>query len=174
MKRIPLISFLGKTYFYADELACRCGKCRYSDPEIIPHIIDPVLKEHLFEARHELKAPIIVTRGVSCLNHHQGIYKKIYGNRWEQFVTKDSSHVPDKDKKIHGGVSEMFYGVDTIPIVPKFLKAFGVYCAFRFYGVIWYKKKFIKTNEFKDSFIHIDNYPIRKTFYFDETIYDVY
>lgn len=165
MKLVPLIKVGSQVYFYGHEFVCRCGKCRYSDPELMPHIMPLELKEHLTEYRMALNKPIIITRFVSCLEHHQNIYKRIYGTRWEQYITKDSSHVPDKEKKIHGGQSEVVYGLDHIPQV-DFLRAYALCNRFRFKGIIWYKKLYVKENNREEnSFIHIDDFPIRSTAY---------
>jgi hypothetical protein len=174
MNRLPLIQYGSKVLFYADEFVCKCGKCRYSDPELIPEIMSLELKEHLTEYRIATGIPTVITRGVSCLEHHKNIYKNIYGNLWKNYITWDSAHVPDKEKKIHGGQCEIFYGVDTIPQTDDFLNVYGHYCFFRFMGVIWYKKHYIKTNKIQNSFIHIDNHPIRTKAHFKETIYDKY
>ena len=172
--RLPLIQVGNKVLFYADEFVCRCGKCRYSDPKLIPDIISLDLKHHLTESRLALDVPIVITRGVSCMEQHKNIYKGIYGALWEKHITWDSSHVPDREKKVHGGQCEMFYGVDNKPLTHDFLNVYGHYCYFRFMGVIWYKQHYIKTHEIKNSFIHVDNHPIRTKAYFREKIYEKY
>jgi hypothetical protein len=174
LSRIPLISNGNKVYFYADEFVCRCGQCRYSDPEIIPYIISPVLREHLFQVRQSMDIPIIITRGVSCLKQHENIYKKIYGIRWEFFITRNSSHLPDKEKKIYDGKNEMFYGVDSIPLTNDYLKYFAFCCWFRFAGIIWYKKYIIKSKELLDSFIHVDNHFHRHKLFVQKKIYNIF
>ena len=174
MKRIPLIRCGDKVYFYADEFICKCGKCRYSDPTLIPYIISPILKEHLFELRYETGIPIIITRGVSCFKHHKNIYKRIYGIHWENFITWDSSHVPDKEKRMHGGQSEIFYGTDNKPLTNNYFNFFASCVWFRFTGIIWYKKRikhFFKPNESINSFIHTDNHPIRHKLYANQKTY---
>jgi len=162
---IPLIQVGDKVLFYADEFVCHCGKCRYSDPGLIPHIISQELKEHLTEYRLAVNAPIIVTRGVSCIEHHKNIYKGIYGNLWEKYIAWDSAHVPDKEKKVHGGQCEIFYACDHVP-KSDFLRAYALANRFRFNGIIWYQKRYVRdNNRLENSFIHVDDFPIRTTAY---------
>jgi hypothetical protein len=157
----------------AEELVCRCGVCRYSDPEIIKHIVDQNSYETLIKCRLFLKTPILFTRGVSCLKHHENIYKRIYNVNWKKYITKDSSHVTDREKGLRKK-EDKFYGFDTVPLC-NFLKAYAVYNRFRFSGIIWYKRKFFNIQESVDSFMHVDNSLERKTAYLPEpTIYTVY
>lgn len=132
-------------HFMASEFVCRCGVCEYSDPDIIPHIIDKALVAQLQELRYAINVPIGISRGVSCENHHKAIYKARYGDQWEKHYTPGSAHLCINGK---------FHGADTYPKIKDFQVYRDLAIWFRFYGVILYMKNI--GGIYVSNFVHVD------------------
>lgn len=134
-------------HFYADEFVCRCGKCELSVQENIIKYINTSHVEKLEEVRMALGVPITINRGISCKEHHIDIYKRLYKEDWEKFITWNSFHLIGVDGKFHAGDYEI-KGVDLY-------KASMTFSFFRFFGVIWYQYE-ISEGRLQDYFIHAD------------------
>lgn len=170
MKRIPLIECGNKVLFYADEFVCRCGKCEYSDPSIIIHIIDSNLLMGIKEHRLATKIPTKINRGVSCIEHHIDIYKNIYGINWRKKIAWDSSHIPNAEKQKNENSARFlinrdinnksFYAVDSRPLIPvDFFYWCMMYAFFRFHRIIWYKILYYPSKKVTNLFTHADYFP---------------
>lgn len=120
----------------SEELVCRCGKCELSDPDKVAKLVHPQVIEKFIQVRLALRVPIIITRGVSCWEHHKSIYIGKYGDDWESHITKESKHLV---KDGH------FSGIDCVPIYPDLYRCAGLFAYFRWMGIILYP-----------SFIHAD------------------
>ena len=136
-------------HFYADEFTCNCGKCQLSDPKVVEIAIDKSLVIALEEVRLATGIPIRVNRGASCKQHHIDIYKNIYGSQWEKYIVWDSSHLVDE--------KGIFYGADITPMSVVDFYWFAMHFSFfRFFGVGWYKIKWLPSGKMTDNFIHAD------------------
>lgn len=77
--------------FQIEEFLCHCPNpnCEGKDPTKLNNRL--VFTMQLL--CYNINQPVIITRGLVCWNWHITTYKKIYGDRWEEFITKTSTHL---------------------------------------------------------------------------------
>ena len=158
-----IVDFALYPNFKPEEFVCKCGECIYSDPRIIPYIISDKLINHLQEVRLAINSPIVITNGVRCIEHHKDIYKKRYGDKWEEYFTPNSFHLAD--------ANFTFYAADSVPLMADWHFASHIYAYMRFNGIGVYHKQG-EGGELSNLFIHSDvGFCASKPVRFYRTIY---
>jgi len=110
----------------------------FQSPDTKTVMIEPELLKKLQDLRDMLKEPITITSGYRTIEHHEAIYKRIYGENYWQYCPRKSYHLSGQAVDIL--LSKRY---------PKNLKEWALSAGFR--GIIL---------NYEKGYLHLDIRPV--------------